>query len=67
MINQHDVNPNDYGKNKIVLHEKKMEELERERESKGKPELDGIGEEVNDFVLSNVENEEDNEEVIKQV
>ena len=67
MINQHDVNPNDYGKNKIVLDEKKMEELERERESKGKPELDGIGEEVNDLFLSNVENEEDNEEVIKQV
>ena len=67
MINQHDVNPNDYGKNKIVLDEKKMEELERERENKGKPELDGIGEEVNDLFLSNVENEEDNEEVIKQV
>ena len=67
MINQHDVNPNEYGKNKIVLDEKKMEELERERENKGKPELDGIGEEVNDLFLSNVENEEDNEEVIKQV
>lgn len=35
LINQQDSNPNEYGKNKILLDEKKMSELELERIRRG--------------------------------
>ena len=43
MINSHD-SPNEYGKNKILLDEKKMNELEQDRARRGKDTPDAIGE-----------------------
>ena len=57
MINQQDSSPQEYGKNKLVLDERRMVELERGR-AKGKECLDGIGEELNDLFVSSIENEE---------
>ena len=44
LINQQDTSPHEYGKNKILLDEKKMSELEQQRNRRGKESLDGIGE-----------------------
>lgn len=67
LINKQDTNPHEYGKNKLLIEEHKLEEQERERSRKGKESLDGIGEELNDLFLSNIENEEENEDSLKQI
>lgn len=64
-IRSNDQNPDSYGSNKIVLEEQKMVEIEEKRK-KMKESLDGIGEELNDLFLSNVEND-DNEEELKKI
>jgi hypothetical protein len=56
MINELDNNTTDYVKNKLLLDDEKMRELEGNTK-KMKESLDGIGEELNDLFVSNVENE----------
>ena len=58
LINQQDSNPHEYGKNKLLLDEKKMNELEQARGRRGKESLDGIGEELDGLFTSTMENEE---------
>lgn len=44
LINKLDDNPSGYGKNKLLLEEDKMEEMEKMKIKKMKESLDGIGE-----------------------
>ena len=57
MINQHDLTPNEYGKNKLVLDERKMSELEQQNMKHNKQSPDAITQEVNDLFSSNIQNE----------
>lgn len=54
LINKLDTNSNEYVKNKILLDEDRMKDLEKEKLKKMKESLDGIGEELNDLFVSNI-------------
>lgn len=54
MILEFDKDPDDFGKNNLVLDEDKLRELEREKLKRLKESLHGIGEELNDLFQSNL-------------
>jgi hypothetical protein len=58
MINKLDAGSGEYVKNKLLLDDERMKDLEKEKLKKMKESLDGIGEELNDLFVSNIENEE---------